>query len=300
MTTLYINVDEVLSLHFKDVELDKKEQSIIKDLCHSINLNNLALPVKPDIALKIISLIKDKNVSMEELVNLIQMDPSISGELIHFANGPLFRANRPITSIKEALVRLGLRNSQMLMVNLAIKNLFKSDTPSIKTLMDELWVESVWCSIFTYLLSDKLNVLDKERALLAGLIANVGGIPILAYIEAHQWELKEDTIRQLVHHLSPVTGVLVGEYWNLGVDLSNAIKHHRTWEYDSSTIEYTHLVLVARWDLTRMFSENHPDPTTVPSFNRLNLPYPKEGEGIGCLECLEREIDQMKRLFNVN
>ena len=66
------------------------------------------LPPFPAIAHRILSLASQEDVGAHEIGRLIKLDPSFSAELLRFANSALFGAQREITSLTQAVARLGM------------------------------------------------------------------------------------------------------------------------------------------------------------------------------------------------
>lgn len=66
------------------------------------------IPSNKLIALQILSLLGDVNVSLEELESLIVQDLQLYYKLLRFINSAYYNFNRKINSIKEALIYLGL------------------------------------------------------------------------------------------------------------------------------------------------------------------------------------------------
>ena len=65
------------------------------------------LPTPSSIALKIMSLSTSKTTSLNDLADIIEKDPALSGELLKYANSALFAGTDPVISIRKAVVRLG-------------------------------------------------------------------------------------------------------------------------------------------------------------------------------------------------
>jgi HD-like signal output (HDOD) protein len=69
---------------------------------------NLRIPSFPQIAIRILQLTSNEDVSMRQLGDLISSDPSFSSEVLAIANSALYAPRYPVTSILQAIAVLGL------------------------------------------------------------------------------------------------------------------------------------------------------------------------------------------------
>ncbi|QIK36986.1 HDOD domain-containing protein [Caldichromatium japonicum] len=286
-------------MEVSDIELDPAESEFLTELYHLINQNKLVLPARPEVALKIQEMTSDPETGIDALTEIIQRDPTIAGALLHATNSPLFRAAKEIKTIREAVLRLGFRNTRMLAVNLALRQAFRAKSETTRQVMEEVWNDSVLCSAHSYVIAEICRRLDRERALLAGLIAGVGAVPIIQFIENRAPDKGLPMIRSLIGKLANITGVLVINYWGLGDDLVNVAEHYGDWGYHAAEPDYTSIALIARWSALREEGREVPDASTMPAFKLLGLTPPPPGEPIPELVGNERQLNQLKSMFSL-
>ncbi len=287
------------SLEVSDIDLDPTESEFLTELYHLITNNRLTLPARPEVALKIQEMTNDPNAGLDALTEIIQRDGTIAGALLHATNSPLFRAAKEIKTIRDAVVRLGFRNTRMLAVNLALRQAFVSKNQVTREAMQMVWTESVLCSAYSYIISDIRNCLNRERALLAGLVAGIGAVPIIQFIEMRDINPKLPLIQSLVGKLSSITGVLVINYWGLGDDLLEVAEHYGDWDYQSESPDYTSIATVARWAVLQSEGKDTPNATEVPAFATLGLAPPAPGEPIAELAASGKLLESLKSMFNL-
>lgn len=287
------------TLEVSDIELDPTEGRFLAELYEIITNNRLELPARPEIALKIQELTADSSAGIDELTEIIQRDGTIAGALLHATNSPLFRAAKEIRSVRDAVVRLGFRNTRMLTTNLALRQAFKSKHEVTREAMKRVWSDGVLCSAYSYVLSDVLKILHRERALLAGLVAGIGAVPIIQFIEMRDRSPRLDVIESLTGKLSSITGVLVINYWGIGNDLVAVAENSTRWDYEASEPDYATIATVARWAALQSEGRVHPDAAEVPAFKVLGLPPPGPGEPIAALTGSEATLASLKSMFNL-
>ncbi|MFD2112930.1 HDOD domain-containing protein [Thiorhodococcus fuscus] len=287
------------STQVDDIDLDPTEAAFLAELYQLITDNRLELPARPEVALKIQELTSDPDAGIDELTEIIQHDGTIAGALLHATNSPLFRAAKEILSVRDAVLRLGFRNTRMLTTNLALRQAFKAKHTATRDAMARVWSDGVLCSAYSYLISDVLKVQHRERALLAGLVAGIGAVPIIQFIEMRDADPDPNLIESLVYKLSSITGVLVINYWGLGEDLVKVAEESSNWGYEAEEPDYASIGLVAKWAMLQSEGRPHPDAAEVPAFRTLGLPPPEPGEPIAALADSGETLESLKSMFNL-
>ncbi len=84
--------------------------------------------------------------------------------------------------IEKAVKRNGLNATRNLVISLSIRNIFKCDSPQIKTLLDHVWKNSIYLSSLSFVLAQASKQANPEKALLASLVADIGIIPFLNFV----------------------------------------------------------------------------------------------------------------------
>ena len=84
----------------------------------------------------------DPNVNAESVGKIIQSDPAITAKLIMIANSALYKGHAPISSLNQAVVRLGLKTTREQVLIFTIKELFKEKSHAMKSNMQRLWKHS--------------------------------------------------------------------------------------------------------------------------------------------------------------
>lgn len=74
------------------------------------------LPVPSTLLRKMLILLKDNNVSAAEVTNVIKTDPTLVGKILKLANSAYIGLPRTISSIKHAVVLLGMKRIESLMI----------------------------------------------------------------------------------------------------------------------------------------------------------------------------------------
>ncbi len=287
------------AVEVEDIELDDAESDFLAEIYELISSNRLELPARPEIALKIQALTANPEAGIGELIGLIQSDATLAGAILHATNSVRFRAAKEIYSVRDAVIRLGLDHTRILATNLAMRQIFKARQQATKQAMQEAWKESVHCSIFSHVLAEQLGILNPDRALLAGLVRNIGAVPIIQYIDRLAEAADAKQLALLIQKLLGISGVLVINYWGLGEDLVNVAENGNDWSYRAPAPDYATLALAARWAAAQQDGLPHPPAAAVPAFEVLNLAQPDPKTGIVELQDSANTLDQLRRMFGI-
>ncbi|MBB1126663.1 HDOD domain-containing protein [Thiospirillum jenense] len=281
------------------IELDDVESAFLAELYELIAANRLELPARPEVAIRIQQLTISPSVGIDELVEVIQSDGTLAGAMIHATNTARFRALREILSVRDAVLRLGFDNTRMLATNLALRQVFKATHHVTREAITNVWTESVLCSAFSYLLADHLKVLNRDRALLAGLIAGIGAVPIIHFLEKHDANPTADRVKRLVDKLRSIAGVLVINYWTLGADLVAVAEQVDHWDYCNDTPDYASLTVIARWASANHLGQPCPAAAEIPAFQQFGLQIPQPGKGLEELADSSEAFHSLRNMFEV-
>lgn len=224
-------------------------KALQRRLLEDYRAGRLKLPTLPEVALHIREHMADESMSVQQLAKVIQADPALAVRLVQVANSPAFRGVVPISSCMTAISRLGLDVARNLSTALALSNAFTSDNPRLRRLMRQTWQQSCVMGAIAHTLVPFAPGLRAERALLAGLVHNIGMLPLLAYLGDYPELLEQEGI--LWEGLYRIQGPLGSELlrqWQFDAALVNIPRHSRDWNYESGggNPDYVDLVLVAQ------------------------------------------------------
>lgn len=130
-----------------------------EEIIERVNL----LPPIPHVAMKLSALLSDPKVNINELVETVKYDPGLTARLIVMANSAYAGVSGSITSIKEALVRLGTKQVYGFVVSTAVQPLMNSPLDGYGLPDGEMWRKSVVSAVAAEALEVKLGGGARER-----------------------------------------------------------------------------------------------------------------------------------------
>lgn len=240
------------------------------------------LPALPATAQHILALRDNPAGRVEALNQIVERDPSLAAQVIHWALSPFYSQPDPgrIYSVPYAIDHvLGFDTTMNLVLGAAMGSTFRIPLEGPLGLT-ALWRHSIYCAV---LASELANVLPEdvsprpEMAYLGGLLHNVGYL-LLGYLFPAQFfllnrfmmanahlplQLVERYVLGIEH---PFIGAWLMQAWQMPEELTAAVRWHHQEDYSQPYAEYANLVLVANRLLHRLgIGDEDTDhlPTTI-------------------------------------
>lgn len=274
------------------------EKIFLQELQDEISSNRITLPTLPEVALRVRDAAESESSTAREIAEIVSTDAAVSARLLQVANSALYRGSSSIDSVQVAVTRLGVRMVRSLVVSLAMKGLFQPTSDAVDRRFRAIWEHSVEVAAISRVLARLQPQLNAEQAMLAGLIHNIGALPILVHAQSNdEYMHNEETLDLLLDRLSPIVGKQILEAWDFSPDLVAVTEHNNDFSYcGGSQPDYVDLVIVARLQSMGEGTEldNTPNWEEIPSFEKLGLA--TEVEVIE-MEGAEDEMAGVKEMF---
>jgi len=285
----------------KETELDDTESALFAEVYSACVEGKLDLPALPEVAVKIQAAMKDPDVDIKRLAGIVSLDIAITAGLVRAASSAAYGSGNPVKSVRDAIVRLGLVAARRLALTIAMQQIFRSNSRPLQRRMQELWDRSVNVSVLSFVLARCSEGLDPEQALLAGLLHDVGSLPILDYIGRNHPDSTDDEIEAILEKLRGVVGEVVIGSWNMGAHMSVVVRESGNWLRDSKgRPDYCDLAIVAR-----LYHMNQQMPGAaipayheVAAFRNLGLPPPNEEMKLDIIENAATDMAEMMAVIN--
>ena len=291
------------SIEVSEMMLGDDESTLFEHLLKAFQQNRLQLPAFPQAALKIRQVINSPDIVTKDIIQIVQTDPVLSARLVKVANSPLYGTWREIKTVGAAVRRLGLETTRNLSFSLSIKQLFNAKTALARQQIQRIYDESVGISALAYVFTrHRADHLDPEQSLLAGLVQNLGLIPILKFIDERPKLIKKPEMleKSMSNLLLPISTLLFNQ-WNFDSDFIKVVEEAKNWTRDTGKpADYADLVIAAR--LLYLHRADQLDENLVldqlPVIKKLDL-LDIDDSGLFFFEQAQQEIDDTQRLLRV-
>ncbi|MCX7087379.1 MAG: HDOD domain-containing protein [Methylococcales bacterium] len=236
--------------------------------------NTLQLPSLPTVAIKLRNAMQEDDISIREAVDIIQIDPAIMTKLIQVANSALYAPMNPIKNCHDAVTRLGLNATRSLVIGINLKQLFHCNNKQILIQMQNAWKQSLLVSSLCFVLAEEVTGINPEEALLAGLINDIGIIPLLHFAEQHPDEqLNFQQVMDTIPYLRAPVGRMVLNTLGFSEELTEIPYDAENWFHDSGeTIQLIDIVILAKWHsyIGTEKAKELPYINSIPAYSKLN------------------------------
>ncbi|RMD81172.1 MAG: HDOD domain-containing protein [Lentisphaerae bacterium] len=156
------------------------------------------VPALPTAATQVLQAIQDPDVDITKLVRIIELDQSLTSNLLKLVNSALFSAGRKIGSVKEAVTRLGLRQISRLVVASAIAPMTNIEIVGYDLEPGLLWRHSIRVAFAVNHLSDILSFPHDDEAFTAGILHDIGKIILGTFLQINAQKIIEHAYGEII------------------------------------------------------------------------------------------------------
>jgi two-component system cell cycle response regulator len=195
---------------------------------------NGELPSPKGVALAILELCRRDDTTIAEVARIAQTDPALTGRLIRQANAAAQGAGRPVASVTDAILRLGLGTVCNLAMGFSLVDQYQNG-PCEGFDYQAFWSHSLLMALAAQAFCAMANVGASEELFACGLLSQVGRLSLATVYPAAYGRLLQnpDAARSLAalehEHLqtdhNELTAALLIE-WGIPSALVEPIYHH--------------------------------------------------------------------------
>ncbi|WP_035237100.1 HDOD domain-containing protein [Desulfobacter vibrioformis] len=221
----------------KNDQQDMSHSTGVAEIIKRFYSGKIILPVFPSIVKEIDALMAGKDPSVDDLTKIVEKDLVISGKLITIANSSLYKGLEDISSLNDALVRLGLKHTLGVCSALATKNLFDSENEALKTEMDRLWIHSFAVATLARRLAEEKGLDNLETIFLAGLVHDIGKMLLMkVYVDMYPDVCVTDENLQLaIHEIHTTFGGVLLKKMHFSKQIINIAEVHHWEQFEDNT-----------------------------------------------------------------
>ena len=209
---------------------DASQERWVTPLVRAIKRKRLRLPALSPTTHRVVRLIEAADVDLDELAEAVGGDPVLATRIMGVANSAYFRGATEVPNVREALMRMGVREARTLVVVVALRSTMLR-APGLGEQAQQLWRHSVTAAAATQEVASELPPWE-ANGFLAGLLHDLGQLVILAFAaELPAWqedgrEPSTDTIEALVGATHGPLGAMVLASWGFPPNFCDAIRWH--------------------------------------------------------------------------
>lgn len=132
------------------------------------------LPTLAPIAIQVIEMADDEDVSLNQLANVISTDPGLAARLLRLVNSAAYSQGRETTNLNRAAMLLGLRTLKMVTLGFTLV----ADVSTTSVDCAAIWRRSLATGILARRFASRLDDDLADDAFTAGLLSNIGKVAL--------------------------------------------------------------------------------------------------------------------------
>jgi putative nucleotidyltransferase with HDIG domain len=209
----------------------------------------------PAVASQVFAVLQNPRAGAPEIAAVVNRDPAMAAAILKLASSSFYAGDRPISTVRDAIVRLGLTEVGSIAASVAASALFDRKVRTARAgYSDEfsaLWYHSITTAFAASTVAMERGLCDPNQAFLAALLHDIGKTVTLEGIA-----LESAARAQAQHHedsewLGPAELSVVIEdlHTEVGID---AVKRWHLPEYLCDTVQFIHALDVPKSPQSRL------------------------------------------------
>lgn len=194
------------------------------------------VPSMPAAATRFIEMCLREDPEFDDLVDVLSTDAGMASEILRLANSPFFGVTRRISSLKQAMMLLGLTKARSLIIGrYLVQEIDKLECPALNH--SHFWRRSITCATLAARFSEVGGEELQEEAFICGLLADIGVVVLAGAVPdryetiAREYEpLHSDRwVARELHHLGishATVSALILHDWQLPTAIVEAVRCH--------------------------------------------------------------------------
>lgn len=198
----------------------------------SIESDEAAIPVFDEAAQRVLAMLQDLEFDMTELERIVVDDPALTSGVLRGANSSFYGGLEKIVSVKQALTRLGSRNTAKLVFAVTQREQYRLRSPQLLRFGEVLWRHASGVAVGSEWLAGRLRMgSERNEAMLAGLLHDCGKLFVLHALDQIKqrqasFDPSDELVLEAMRQMHCWAGARLLEAWNLPESYRRVVEHH--------------------------------------------------------------------------
>lgn len=191
------------------------------------------LPTAPQIFSRLSNLLNDINADLDKIVNLIGIDTGLTARVLRVSNSVLFRGGSPVSSLDEAVNRVGFREIHRMVGMAMTEQLFQNGLPAYRMNARQVWENSVATALAMEAIAEEAEF-DAQAAFTLGILRQAGKLVLSRILEKeHPGAVCPDDVdvlsweRARLNITNHEAGAYILESWKLPPNLCLGMRYQQ-------------------------------------------------------------------------
>lgn len=215
----------------------------------------------PQVALKLVRIIRNHDYDMREIAAEVKQDQVISANVIRLSNSSYVGLKRKVDTIDRALVIMGEKLLLQMVLSVSMELYFSDSGQGYSLCKGGLFQHAFGTATIAEELAKFTGRADPQIAYTAGLVHDIGKVVLDKYVSAaspffyrRPRDMTVDLYaaeKEKIGFTHPEAGALLARAWGLPDNLIDTIRHHHEPEAAAVDPDLTHLVYLADFLMSR-------------------------------------------------
>jgi HD-like signal output (HDOD) protein len=160
------------------------ETSLVEFIEQTLEQGDIQLPVFPSMVMRLRRTMAEPDYSIGDIAKVIDKDQVLTSNVLKMANSSFYAGLNPVTTIKEASLRLGAKAILNMVTVVTQEQLYQSKKKELAELMKPIWTHALGVAMASRWLAMNLGFSQlAEESFMAGLLHDIGKVLLLKIIE---------------------------------------------------------------------------------------------------------------------
>lgn len=193
------------------------------------------IPTLPDTSTEILALIDDDNARIDTITQFVERDQALALQILKYANSPFFGTISSVSSVKHAIVVIGLGEVKSLLLAFTIQQFFATSGKDEQN-RKKFWKHSLICSHVANYLARSFQYKSDNTIFISALIHDIGKIVVDQYLHEEfsvvvdHIETHHTTFNEAEKKILGLTHFQIGakllQQWNFPQQVISQVYHH--------------------------------------------------------------------------
>lgn len=215
----------------------------------AMTTGQISLPARNQTAQQLQAILGAQDYDIREILDLVESDQALTAEVLRAANSPFYGGLSEITTVRNAVVRIGGPEVVRLSLAAVEKDSYRVSNSQFSALMAPLWDHAMGTAMAARWLAHRLGFRDLEsESFIGGLLHDVGKLILIRVIDdlETRGHLSEAVPTAVLNEVLDTAhcryGALLMEHWGLPEVYTTVVRDHHAPAID----EHNPLLLMVR------------------------------------------------------
>lgn len=280
----------------------KKPHGIYFNIYRKIEEHSAMFPPLPEMLVRLRKEVSNPNCTVTSLGKLIQADVAMAAFILKIARSARYASRAKVESLEDAIRRIGINDTYSVALSFFVGSLFNTENFQVTQDVKAVYFNSVKTAAISMLLAGKVGGMNPNKAMLAGLMQDIGASSILSALFEMNRELYDDPHGRatVLNELCPLVGLLIVKSWNFDEEIIDVIRNRNNWMRDhEGELDLTDVVMVAHLHAligTPAFSQA-PRLVDIPAFQKMPLQELTPRASLQIIDQSQKELAEIQQLL---